>query len=102
MSSCEFLNINTLFPLDKNVSCSTDTAQTCSNGVAGHEGWGMCCPVGCGYGRCGGGYCRSFGGDDDVCCTTAIEDSGIMCSESGAAPCIIDPVVGKNCAVGDR
>ena len=45
----------------------------------------MCCPVECG--ECGGVGCSQRG---DGCCTKDVEDSGIKCSESRSAPCIID------------
>eukprot|EP00903_Cladosiphon_okamuranus_P015191 g14044.t1 len=75
-------------------------AQTCSNGLSGYEASDVCCPAGCG--RCGGSGCSKRG---DGCCTGAIKDSGIKCSKSRSAPCIIDtdsvdPVAQSTCSNG--
>lgn len=65
---------------------------TCSNGIRGVEGYGHCCPVGCG--TCGGRNCRKrakeAGLDAADCCVQRIDESGVYCSDSGTAPCIID------------
>lgn len=61
------------------------TAQTCSNSLAGYEASGVCCPVDCG--TCGGSGCSQLG---DGCCTKDVISSGVQCSSSRAAPCIID------------
>ncbi|CAN0056924.1 unnamed protein product [Pylaiella littoralis] len=69
------------------------TDSTCSNGIAGIDGNGVvCCPIGCG--TCGGSSCatagRANGLGSDSCCGGGIKDSGVLCSVSGVAPCIID------------
>ncbi|CAN0296302.1 unnamed protein product, partial [Ectocarpus sp. 8 AP-2014] len=63
----------------------------CSNGLEGIDGNGVvCCPLECG--ACGGFDCgtsgREFGLGSESCCGGRITDSGIMCSDSRAAPCI--------------
>lgn len=63
-------------------------AQTCSNGLAGYEASDVCCSVSCGH--CGDPGGSSLDGGNDSCCTANILDSGVLCSDSGAAPCIID------------
>lgn len=60
-------------------------AQTCSNGLPGYEAANMCCPLYCG--GCGGKGCSKRG---DGCCTSDIKDSGVKCSSSKSAPCVID------------
>eukprot|EP00903_Cladosiphon_okamuranus_P006681 g6521.t1 len=60
-------------------------AQTCSNGLAGYESAGACCPLECGF--CGGDGCSETGKE---CCASDIEATEVKCSESRAAPCIID------------
>ncbi|CAM9219746.1 unnamed protein product [Scytosiphon promiscuus] len=67
--------------------------QTCSNGIEGIDGNGVvCCPIGCT--QCGGADCALLGAATDLgsesCCLEDITASGILCSESGSAPCIID------------
>lgn len=68
---------------------------TCSNGVAGVEGFDQCCALECG--TCGGKGCKdgdqSAGLSADDCCAGRIRDSGVMCDVSGTAPCTI--VAGK-------
>eukprot|EP00752_Nemacystus_decipiens_P009556 g8536.t1 len=64
------------------------TGNTCSNGLAGYESSGVCCDQECG--QCGGTGCSGLGPGGDSCCTKNIKDAGVGCSESGAAPCIID------------
>ena len=61
------------------------TDQTCSNGLPGFEASGACCPLSCG--RCGGSGCSQLG---EGCCTGDVKDSGDLCSETRAAPCIVD------------
>ncbi|CAN0417845.1 unnamed protein product [Pylaiella littoralis] len=71
---------------------SSSAPDMCSNGVAGVEDGDakVCCVAGCG--GCGGVGCSTmasqYGAAD--CCIGPIEESGIWCSESGTAPCIID------------
>ena len=48
----------------------------------------MCCSVSCG--QCGKPGCSSLDAGGDSCCTANVLDSGVLCSDSGAAPCIID------------
>eukprot|EP00903_Cladosiphon_okamuranus_P006680 g6520.t1 len=63
-------------------------AQTCSNSLAGYEASDVCCPLSCG--RCGGSGCSKLSGGADDCCTKNVKASGDKCSETKAAPCIID------------
>ncbi|CAN0288644.1 unnamed protein product, partial [Hapterophycus canaliculatus] len=60
------------------------TSPTCSNGLAGYEAAGVCCPLSCG--SCGGTGCSLLG---DLCCQSNIRGAGEMCSATGSAPCII-------------
>lgn len=43
---------------------------------------------------CGGVGCARFASElgftKDHCCTSAIKESGVMCNETAAAPCIIE------------
>ncbi len=61
---------------------------TCSNGIPGVPGGGVCCAASCG--RCGGFGCGDFPGGSDNCCSSAIHDSGNLCSVTLSAPCIVD------------
>lgn len=61
------------------------TAQECSNGLAGYESAGACCPIECG--QCGGVGCSAIGKE---CCASDIMATKVACSDSGEAPCIID------------
>ena len=67
----------------------------CGGGIAGvrsNDGEGnICCVEECGV--CGGTGCSTAGGDGydhTHCCVTSIESSGLMCDETGAAPCILE------------
>eukprot|EP00903_Cladosiphon_okamuranus_P006313 g6189.t2 len=64
--------------------------KTCSNGIPGVEAAGVCCKEECG--TCGGTGCSTrvpgFGQYD--CCVGRIVETGVLCSESGGAPCIVD------------
>lgn len=64
--------------------------ETCSNGISGVEAAGVCCKEECG--TCGGTGCSTrvpgFGQYD--CCVGRIVETGVLCSESGDAPCIVD------------
>lgn len=72
--------------LNKHTHTHTTTpGQTCSNSLAGYEASGVCCPTSCG--QCGGVGCSGLG---DGCCTGNVKTSGVKCSESKAAPCVID------------
>ena len=61
------------------------TDQTCSNDLPGFEASGVCCPLSCG--QCGGSGCALLG---EGCCTSQVIDSGLLCSVTNAAPCIVD------------
>ena len=64
---------------------ATSSEATC-NGI---QGVNACCSSDCG--ECGGSGCSTRGGGAEHCCRTNIEDSGILCSDTGgAAPCIVD------------
>eukprot|EP00752_Nemacystus_decipiens_P001722 g1665.t1 len=63
-------------------------ADTCSNGIEGIDANGVvCCPLSCG--ECAGEGCALRPGGSSDCCGSAIQDSGVYCGDSGAAPCII-------------
>ncbi|CAM9126243.1 unnamed protein product, partial [Ectocarpus sp. 4 AP-2014] len=72
------------------VAIGVTTAQTCDNGLAGVSTGVYCCTLGCG--TCGGSGCssRAAGLNGDDCCTSNIASNGILCADSGAAPCIGD------------
>ena len=73
-------------PID---SGDDDVTQTCSNGIVGFDANGVvCCPLTCG--GCAGTGCNSMPGGSSQCCGGGIKASGILCSASGEAPCIID------------
>lgn len=66
-------------------------AQSCSNGLAGVEStsYDVCCSIECT--TCGGTGCalqNTTNGAAD-CCVTEIYDSGVLCVDSGEAPCIM-------------
>eukprot|EP00903_Cladosiphon_okamuranus_P006682 g6522.t1 len=62
--------------------------DTCSNGLVGIEFKTVCCDLGCG--SCGGSGCSLRPGGGTACCKGLIENSEVLCSVSGAAPCILD------------
>lgn len=64
---------------------SAQSIQPCSNGLAGYEASGTCCPLSCG--ACDGSRCSQRGGG---CCASDIRDSGDKCSVTKSAPCNID------------
>ena len=70
------------------------TGETCSNGFPGLEARGVCCTSGCP--QCGGRGCGSqaqrVGLSASDCCAGRIISAGVLCSDSGMAPCIIDGV----------
>ena len=70
------------------------TGETCSNGFPGLEARGVCCTSGCP--QCGGRGCGSqaqrVGLSASDCCAGRITSRGVLCSDSGMAPCIIDGV----------
>eukprot|EP00752_Nemacystus_decipiens_P009061 g8090.t1 len=69
-----------------------EETETCSNGIEGIDANGVvCCPLSCG--SCAGSGCSSRPGGSSSCCGSGIKDSGILCSESGTAPCIIEEEV---------
>lgn len=59
-------------------------------GVRSSNGTGkICCVEGCG--TCGGEGCSDRPGlTKEDCCTSVIRDFGLMCDNTGAAPCIIE------------
>ncbi|CAM9874882.1 unnamed protein product [Ectocarpus sp. 13 AM-2016] len=59
---------------------------SCS-GDAGVSSGSSCCEADCG--TCGGSGCSSRGSGAASCCTSSIQSAGILCSASGAAPCIL-------------
>ncbi|CAN0453313.1 unnamed protein product, partial [Scytosiphon promiscuus] len=61
---------------------------TCSNGLLGTQSGDVCCDPECG--ECGGEGCGTRPGGSAGCCVNPIVKSGVMCSASSAAPCIID------------
>ncbi|CAN0281289.1 unnamed protein product [Ectocarpus sp. 13 AM-2016] len=54
---------------------------------AGVSSGSSCCEADCG--TCGGPGCSSRGSGAASCCTSNIQSAGILCSDSGAAPCIL-------------
>lgn len=71
---------------------STDSS-TCSDGTVGLESSDglVCCTAGCG--SCGGLGCSTLYLPDynaSDCCVINIENSGVMCEDSGTAPCILE------------
>ncbi|CAM9421032.1 unnamed protein product [Ascophyllum nodosum] len=79
---------------------TSSNAQVCSNGLVGVDNSDVCCVAECG--TCGGAGCGRRGRDAgltaDDCCAGRIRDTGVICSDSGAAPCIIDD--GNVCSNG--
>eukprot|EP00752_Nemacystus_decipiens_P003257 g3014.t1 len=73
--------------------CGEDFAGVRSSGGTGK----VCCVEECG--QCGGDGCAEFGKDlgltQNECCTTAIEESGVMCSDTMEAPCVIEVNIGE-------
>ncbi|CAN0005306.1 unnamed protein product [Pylaiella littoralis] len=73
-------------------SASSGTGvETCSNGMDGKEGSGVCCPSGCT--QCGGDGCSSAGDEagltESDCCQEAILQSNVFCEDTDSAPCIL-------------
>eukprot|EP00752_Nemacystus_decipiens_P013321 g11797.t1 len=66
----------------------TPTTGFSCTGDAGVVQGDICCEASCG--TCGGSGCSGRGNGQLSCCTTNIRDVGVTCSETGAAPCIID------------
>ena len=72
--------------------CHAGAQSTCSNGIVGVEATSLdaCCVEACGM--CGGPGCNP-GANSTLtsadCCATEIIDSGALCTDTGAAPCII-------------
>eukprot|EP00903_Cladosiphon_okamuranus_P006180 g6077.t1 len=62
---------------------------TCSDGTVGigDDNDVVCCPLSCG--ECSGRGCSGRPGGSDDCCGGAIKESGVMCSTSGKAPCVL-------------
>ena len=63
-------------------------------GIVGkNDNGSACCPTGCG--QCGGRGCASAGAkehlDNTDCCVNGVLHNQELCSETGVAPCIIDP-----------
>lgn len=70
-------------------SSSPTGTETCNNGIPGIQNDQACCVLECG--QCGGSGCTTAGGLGQVyCCSDIILNSGIYCSVSGAAPCIVE------------
>ncbi|CAN0057819.1 unnamed protein product [Scytosiphon promiscuus] len=64
----------------------------CTNGLAGVQSDEVCCLEECGI--CGGVGCSQRPGGPLGCCMTELRDIDTSCSDSGAAPCIIDDYAG--------
>ena len=60
----------------------------CCNGLPGVQNGEVCCNLSCG--TCGGTGCFERPGGRDNCCVANIQERGLLCSVSSAAPCIID------------
>lgn len=71
-------------------SFSSTTGTVCTDGTVGIQTDDSCCVAECG--ECGGVGCstRVVGLGASDCCSTEIADSGELCSETGAAPCVVD------------
>lgn len=73
------------------VWCHAGAQSMCSNGLPGVEASSLdaCCVAECG--TCGGIGCTPVNSTltSADCCATEIVDSGSLCSDTGAAPCII-------------
>lgn len=71
--------------------CIGTGVETCSNGMDGKEGSGVCCPSGCT--QCGGDGCSSAGDEagltESDCCQEAILQSNVFCEDTDSAPCIL-------------
>lgn len=65
-----------------------DSAPFKCEAVGGILRGDICCAKGCG--ECGGKGCAKRGNGGHECCTGAIEEAGLACSATGAAPCIVD------------
>ncbi|CAM9288663.1 unnamed protein product [Discosporangium mesarthrocarpum] len=70
---------------------AVDSNSVCSNGIPGIEDFELdaCCAPNCG--QCGGEGCGTIagtGGPDD-CCSNRIVQSGALCDDTGAAPCVM-------------
>lgn len=63
---------------------------TCADGTIGIQMADSCCVTECGV--CGGVGCstRVPGLSALDCCSTEIADAGVLCSDSGVAPCVVD------------
>ncbi|CAN0512492.1 unnamed protein product, partial [Laminaria digitata] len=59
----------------------------CSNDVPGVDANGVCCEAQCE--TCGGRGCSQRPGGSSGCCSSVIQDSGIFCSDTNEAPCIM-------------
>lgn len=73
------------------VAASNDS--TCDNGLTGVQDpdTDVCCPLICGD-ACGGEGCGSIAGaSSGDCCAADIMAAGVLCSDSGSAPCLITP-----------
>ena len=66
----------------------------CNNGLPGYEAANVCCALECG--QCGGVGCSQLPGGKE-CCTSDVLATGMLCSESGTAPCIIDDAGDDGC-----
>lgn len=60
--------------------------STCDGGIPGVQSanGNVCCQIACGI--CDGSSCVGYGD----CCEEKIQDSGVLCSVSGTAPCIME------------
>lgn len=65
-----------------------DAATVCDNNLPGVSNGEICCAASCG--ACGGADCKNLAGGRENCCMGNIQDSGVLCSVSEAAPCIMD------------
>ncbi|CAM9985894.1 unnamed protein product [Ectocarpus sp. 6 AP-2014] len=64
-----------------------ETSFSCSSDAGILQG-DICCEASCG--TCGGTGCSDRGYGQDSCCTKNIAANGDKCSETGAAPCVVD------------
>lgn len=60
----------------------------CAGGIVGIQSKDVCCMEACG--QCGGSGCSTVGGfGSDKCCEGGVRDTGVMCADSGVAPCVL-------------
>ena len=90
--------VQRVFHLDFHILSSFAAGGECGvdfPGVRSSDGTGnVCCSSE--YGVCGGSGCAFVANDMTMdktnCCVSVIEKAGVMCSDSMAAPCMIESI----------